>query len=273
MNGPGRGYWAATVTMTPAAARIRGDSTGIALDEDAPVALTVFVSCYNEDCYIAETLDTVGQAAREAGISFEIIVIDDCSKDRSRERVADYIARHPTENIILRANIANKGLAQNYIDGAFLGKGKYYRLICGDNAEPKDSIVTVMKAIGKADIIIPYYETSEGKSLKRRFVSKAYTWIVNYASGNKLHYYNGLAVHLRDNVMRWHTNTSGFGFQAEILCVLLDLGFSYVELPIITIERREGKSNALTMRNLISIAHTLSEIVIRRISNRVYGRR
>jgi hypothetical protein len=80
-------------------------------------------------------------------------------------------------------------------------------------------------------------------------------------------------VHLRHNVMRWHPNTRGFGFQADILCLLLDLGFSHKEVPVVTVEQRRGKSNALTFRNLISVAHTLIEIGNRRLSNRLYRRR
>lgn len=273
MKGPGRDVWAADIAMTPAAAHLRSEREFTSPYERAPITLTVFVSCYNEEPYIAGTIDTVCAAAKEANVGIEIIVIDDGSKDRSREVVKDYIARHPEENIILRANRINKGLAQNYIDGAFLGKGQYYRLICGDNAEPKESIVAVMRSIGKADIVIPYYISSKGKSLKRRLISRTYTWLVNLVSGYRLRYYNGLAVHLRHNVTRWHTNTHGFGFQAEILCLLLDQGFSYIEIPIITIEQRDRGSNAINIRNMFSVAHTLSEIAIRHLSNRIYPRR
>src|SRR5205085_379763 len=144
------------------------------------------------------------------------------SSDDSPRIVADYIASNPDERIVLRVNRVNKGLAQNYLDAAFLGRGKYYRLICGDNAEPRDSIVAVFNAIGKADIIVPYFASAEGKSLRRRMISTSYTWLLNLITGNRLQYYNGLAVHLRHNVMRWHPNTHGFGFQADILCLLLD---------------------------------------------------
>jgi len=37
--------------------------------------------------------------------------------------------------VVLRINKINKGLAQNYIDGAFLGSGKYYRLVRGNDSE------------------------------------------------------------------------------------------------------------------------------------------
>jgi glycosyltransferase involved in cell wall biosynthesis len=269
-QGPGRRFWDAEIIMGPVAGEIHDRHRLTDPYNDDPLDLTVFVSCYNEAAYIVDTLETIGSAAREIGLRHEIIVIDDCSRDNSRELVADYIVAHPEDRIVLRANRLNKGLAQNYIDGAFLGRGKYYRLICGDNAEPRESIIAVFKAIGQADIIVPYYVTSEGKSLKRRMISGTFTGLVNFVTGNRLHYYNGLAVHLRRNVLRWHPDTRGFGFQADILCQLIDLGFTYLEVPIITVEQRAGKSNALTFRNLVSVTHTLIEIGNRRLANRLY---
>jgi hypothetical protein len=73
--------------------------------------------------------------------------------------------------------------------------------------------------------------------------------------------------------MRWHTNTRGFGFQAEILCILLGLGFSYKEVPIRTFEKRQGKSNALTLPNILSVTHTILEIASRRASKYVWAPR
>jgi hypothetical protein len=91
-------------------------------------------------------------------------------------------------------------------------------------------------------------------------------------TGFTLHYYNGLAVHLRHNILRWHSNTRGFGFQADILYLLLAQGFTYKEVPVVTVEQRRGASNALNLRNFLSVGHTLMEIVNRRLSNRLYRR-
>jgi glycosyltransferase involved in cell wall biosynthesis len=258
--------------MTPAAGRLHDSEDVITPGQHAPLDLTVLISCYNEQEYIVATIETVTAALNEIGnVSFEIIVVDDCSKDGSTELVKDYILTHPEERVLLRTNKVNRGLAQNYLDVAFIGKGKYYRLICGDNAEPRETMVAVFREIGHADMIIPYYVTSEGKNLYRRSISRTYTGIVNLISGFRLHYYNGLAVHLRYNVMRRHPNTRGFGFQADIICMLLDQGFGYKEVPVKTIERRaSGSSNALTFKNMLSVAHTLVELMFRRLANRVY---
>lgn len=73
--------------------------------------------------------------------------------------------------------------------------------------------------------------------------------------------------------MRWHPNTRGFGFQADIICMLLDQGFSYKEVPVRSIERRPQGSNALTPKNMLSVAHTLVDLIFRRFANWVYRRR
>jgi glycosyltransferase involved in cell wall biosynthesis len=261
------------VVMTTAAEKFHTTDSVIAPARESPIGLTIFISCYNEEAYIIKTIDTVRAALAEVGrLKYEIIVIDDYSRDRSAELVEDYIRQHPDELILLRRNKFNRGLAQNYFDAAFIGKGKYYRLICGDDAEPIDTMITVFREIGAADMLIPYYVSSEGKSLYRRLLSNTYSKLVNLISGLRLHYYNGLAVHLRYNVMRWHPNTRGFGFQADIICMLVDQGFTFKEIPVRTIERKQADSKALTFKNMLSVFHTLVDIIVRRISNRVYRR-
>jgi glycosyltransferase involved in cell wall biosynthesis len=264
----------AELFMTPAAEQLHNRDEFLDPGQSAPLDLTVMVSCYNERDYIISTLDSLTSALAEAGVSkYEIIVVDDTSKDGSPELVRDYILAHPEQRILLRQNKVNRGLAQNYFDAAFLGKGKYYRLLCGDDAEPRDTMVTVFREIGKADILIPYYVTSEGKSLYRRMLSNAFSELVNLISGHRLHYYNGLAVHLRYNIMRWHPNTRGFGFQADIMCMLLDQGFSYNEIPVRTVERKgAANSRALTFKNQLSVAHTLIDLLFRRVSHWIYKR-
>jgi len=273
MNPVGRAIWQAGFTFSESASRLHDAALLQDPYKEAPLDLTIFVSCYNEEALIEGTLDTIRHAMSTLPFTYEIIVIDDVSKDGSVAAVERYIAAHPELLITLRRNQHNRGLAQNYIDGAFLGKGRYYRLICGDNAEPVETIQKVFREIGSADILIPYYITSEGKELHRQLISKSYTMIVNLITRYRFHYYNGLAVHLRYNVMRWHPNTHGFGFQADILCLLLDQGFTYKEIPVHMVEQRTGRSNAITLKNLLSVTHTLLEIFLRRISHRVYRKK
>jgi glycosyltransferase involved in cell wall biosynthesis len=259
--------------MTPAAAKLHDAAAVLSPELASALDLTVFVSCYNESQHIAKTLDNVRKALAEIRkLTYEIIIIDDCSTDDSPQVISEYLECYPEERLLFRRNLINIGWAQNYIDAAFIGCGKYFRVVCGDESEPKQTMLDVFSRIGEADILVPYYASTEGRSTYRLALSGAYTAMVNLLSGFRLHYYNGLHVHLRYNVMRWHSNTRGFGFQADILCLLLEQGFSYKEIPVSTIERKKGKSTALSFRNFLSVSHTLFDILIRRIANRVHGR-
>lgn len=241
-------------------------------EPDNAIDITVVVTCYNEERFITDTLESVTSALREVGCSYEILVIDDVSTDRSRLRVEQYIREHPDEPVRLHLNLRNRGLANNYVEAAFLGRGKYYRLCCGDNSEPKEVLVRIFRQIGAADIIIPYQEQKEivGKSRGRKIVSSLFTAVVNLISGNNIKYYNGSAVHLRYNVMRWHPSTYGFGFQADIITRLLSEGATYIQVPSVGIDRKGGKSTAANIRNILSVMHTLLELTIRRIRQVLY---
>jgi hypothetical protein len=73
-------------------------------------------------------------------------------------------------------------------------------------------------------------------------------------SGYDIQYYNGLPIYRRYNVMRWPPISYGFGFQADIITRMLDEGASYVQIPAWGgIDRKGGKSTALTIRNVLSV--------------------
>ena len=233
--------------------------------------LSLFVACYNEEEGIIPTLDTVVAAATEVGISYDIVIMDDCSTDRSVELIVEYLRTHPDLPITLYVNEVNQGVGANYAEAAFRCRGKYYRMICGDNVESKEALVTIFRRVGEADMIIPYPADTTFRGPFRRGVSRSFTLLVNLLSGYRVRYYNGLAVHYRYNVMRWHSNSHGFGFQADLLTRLLSRGLSYKEIAVYGQERQAGNSKALTFRNFASVAHSLQNIVIRRASKLLYG--
>jgi glycosyltransferase involved in cell wall biosynthesis len=234
--------------------------------------LTIVVPCYNEEQNVAATLDTVFAAVRELPpFIYEVLVIDDGSRDKTVAVVEEYQCKHADLPIILKINKRNRGLTRTYVDGAFLGRGKYYRLVCGDNVEPKETLVKVFGKMGQADIVIPYHETVPGKSPLRRAVSKLYTSLVNSLSGYHIRYYNGLALHLRYNVMRWGPYSFGFGFQAELITRLLDEGATFIEVPVTAShQEKSGGQSALNWKNFLSVTHTLLDVLIRRVRKHAF---
>jgi hypothetical protein len=147
-----------------------------------------------------------------------------------------------------------------------MGKGKHYRLVCGDDIEPLETHLDVLRHMGQADIIVPYFTEIGGRRAYRHFISRFYTALVNLASGYSLRYYNGCPLYKRYDVMRFHVEATGFGYQAEFLTRLLYENKSYLEIPLISVDR-EG-SGSLNLRNFLSVAHSLLKIALRRL--RVY---
>jgi glycosyltransferase involved in cell wall biosynthesis len=238
------------------------------------ILLTILATCYNEEQFIAGSLQAASDAAKRVGVSYELIVIDDCSTDGSVEVIQEFRKQHPDIPLHLHQNKVNQGFAFNYVDGAFLGRGKFYHLVCGDDSMPVEYLVDAYSLLGVADMIIPYQIQGEvqGKAGFRKVTSNLFTSLVNVLGGYKINYYNGMPVHLRYNVMRWHPVSYGFGFQADILTMLLDRGASYVQIYSRSVDKKGNASTSISLRNFLSVAHTLLEVFIRRIRRTLYGK-
>lgn len=247
-----------------------GAARSLAGAEPDILDVSFFVPCHNEERNVAGVLDKLATVATGLGLAYEILVFDDCSTDRTVEVVNNYRASHPGIPVRLFLNEINRGVARNFIEGAFHGSGTYYRLVCGDDVEPIETLHKVLANMGKADIVIPYHTEVIGRSLYRRVISKSYTLLVNIASGRRLHYYNGLPLYRRRDVQRFHVEATGSGYQAEFLLRLLQEGRSYIEVPLVASDR-EG-SGSLNFRNFVSVGYSIFKIAMRRLGNLAAGK-
>jgi len=74
---------------------------------------TVVVSCYNQEKYIAECLDSI--LSQVTSFPFNIVICDDHSTDKTPDILKKYKSAHPTIiEIVLRNQ--NVGAAYNYVD-------------------------------------------------------------------------------------------------------------------------------------------------------------
>jgi glycosyltransferase involved in cell wall biosynthesis len=240
--------------------------------DDKEVDITFFVPCLNEEKNVIDSIETVISAVAEVKqiTSYEILIFDDHSSDRTIAVVENYQKLHPDLPIRLIKNEQTRGLGYNYVEGAFIGRGKYYRLVCGDNQEAKDSMVKQFKKIGIADMILTYNST-DTRPKSRQFLSRIFVGIVNWLNGFSIKYYNSCVIHYRYNVMRWHPNSYGFAYQAELVTQLLYKNKTYLEVPIEGIDRPGGGSRAFTIQNLLSVSHSLLQILFRRVKIMIFG--
>tara|TARA_B100000989_G_C19512904_1_gene460062 strand:- start:1045 stop:1782 length:738 start_codon:yes stop_codon:yes gene_type:complete len=229
------------------------------------IDISFFVPCYNEEKNILNTFNTLITAVSNFNFNFEIICVDDSSSDSSVNIIENFIKTNKNINIQLIKNIKNKGLGTNYVDTAFIASGENYMLINGDNAEPKETIVNILNKINNADIIIPYFKNYDNRSFIRTVISKLFTFLVNAITGNKIPYYNGPVIHKTFNVMRYHADTCGYAYQAELITRTLVENKTYITVQIENNDRLEGSSSAFRIRNILSVIHSLLQITLKRL--------
>lgn len=69
--------------------------------------LTVIIPCYNEESSIEQVVDRVVGVELPAGVALEIIIVDDCSNDQSRDLAEKSAKKH--KNVTLIAHQHNQG--------------------------------------------------------------------------------------------------------------------------------------------------------------------
>src|SRR4030042_107917 len=225
--------------------------------------LTIFVCCYNEHDLIEKTLKTVRSVLSLFKYTYEVLIYDDCSTDDSVKIIKNFIAKNKLEKQFkLRANEVNRGIGINYFSAAKEGLGEYLLIVHGDNAIPDEELKKTLNLLGKADIIVPYYETRlikikynyDHRDFTRRLLSIIFTNLVRFISGYKLRYFNGLVLHKRENVVNNYVETYGLGFQAELLCkILKDPHITYLEVRQHNYAFTKIGTTAFKLKNVISV--------------------
>lgn len=71
--------------------------------------LSVLVPAYNEEHTIQSILNTLMNVHLINGIEMEIVVVNDCSTDRTKNKLQEFIDRHPDSNIRAFHHEKNKG--------------------------------------------------------------------------------------------------------------------------------------------------------------------
>ena len=218
------------------------------------------VPCYNEENNVVDAMESIQKAAQTYRLDYEILVVDDASADKTAQIVRQYQSQHPELPIVLHVNGQNRGLGYNYFNGIHLTGSEYYICAPGDNTAPPAALCNILEKLGQADMVIPYVENPEVRSWMRRFISRVFTALINCLSGRKIRYYNGPVLHKRENLLKCKNIGSGFGYQAEIICQLLKMGCTYVEVPFATLERISGGSSAFRFWDWISVSQSLLRV-------------
>lgn len=207
---------------------------------------------YNESSIIEETAKTLHKYLSENFESFELIFIDDGSRDMSAEIIRGL--RLSNTEVISYSPNRGKGCAVR--TGMLKATGEIAIFIDADLAYGTDVIKRAYDALLAApdkNVLVGsrtlHPEGYEGYTPLRKIASKTYIRVLSVYGGLTLSdsqcgckAYRGSAI--RDIFSRCETD--GFAFDFETILWAQKLGYGFVEMPVKIINHRESKVNIIS---------------------------
>lgn len=156
-------------------ARSGGPFTPSALAERASGKLSVVVPCYNEAAGLDGLFERLLPVLEELGVPFEIVCIDDGSRDETWGRLARWSARSAALRCLrLSRNFGKEAALSAGID---VVDGSGVVLIDADLQHPPELIPTLVARWREGiDMVYATRTSRNGDSLLRRVVTRAYYW-------------------------------------------------------------------------------------------------
>lgn len=216
-------------------------------------SLSVIIPAYNEEENIELTVNGLVSTLKKRDLDWQIIIVDDGSKDRTRE-LAEKIALG-SDNIAVLHNQNNSGIGCCFSQGLDKADKEIVTWIPADGENDINELIKYFSLLEHVDIIIPFVANLNVRSRIRRLLSAIYLWIINISFGTMFHYTNGNVVYKRKVFENFKIKSSGFFFQTESLIKAARSGFIFAEVPVRLGLRKNGLSKALTFSSLIRIVN------------------
>lgn len=210
--------------------------------------VSIVVLAFNEAANLTGAVREIREAAMVSLDDYEVIVVNDGSTDGTGE-IADWLALHWGDVRVVH-HPENRGLRAGYETGLSTATLPYAVWLPADREMAPESIAAILRAIGTADLVIPYHGNPSARGWFRRLLTWGSTTQLNGLLGYPLHYWQGTVVYPTELARRLPRTEAGFFFCAEMLAHALDAGLSYVEIPLAHTDRQHGRSKAVGLRQI-----------------------
>jgi dolichyl-phosphate beta-glucosyltransferase len=208
------------------------------------VDLSIILSCYNESSLIESSLSKLISLLNTTNTSYEIIIIDDFSRDESVKTIRS--VQTENDRIRLICNPHNMGKGFSIKNGVLNSIGKYIIFTDIDMVYSLENIKIVLDELNKgSDIVIGNRRLDDSIYIvpnrlikyvyRRHFVGVVFNIIVRYLFGIKIKdTQSGLKGFNRETAITIfsNVNTNRFVFDVEIFILAKNLNKTVKEIPV-----------------------------------------
>jgi len=202
--------------------------------------LSVVIPAFNEEDRLGSTLDAILQYLHSQQYSFEIILVDDGSRDRTIEVATTKAANFPHTHFRIIKNASNHGKGYVVRQGMLAAKGSFVLFCDADLATPIETLSTMLP-LAETDYDIVFASRamnrdliSNRQPLFREISGKVINFLVQmlYLPGIK-DSQCGFKLFRKNAAQVVFTlqKINGWVFDIEALWLAKKLGFTYKEVP------------------------------------------
>ena len=201
--------------------------------------ISVISGCFNEEGNLKEFYDRIVAAfGRLPNYTYEIIIADNCSTDRSREILREIAAKDPRFKVILNAN--NFGIIRSGFNALLQATGDAVVVLCSDLQEPPELILEFVRQWEAGNQVVCGVKPKSRENPLMFQVRCAYYWLLDKSSETpQIRNFTGFGLYDRrvvDAVKKFNEPYPYFrGLVSEI-------GFKQIQVPFTQAARRHGKT-------------------------------
>jgi glycosyltransferase involved in cell wall biosynthesis len=216
--------------------------------------LTVVIACYQEEGHLRESVRELRETLDASGESYELVFLDDCSRDRTAAIVRELVAEIPGASAVYHAQ--NVGRGGTVSEGFRLARGRLVGFLDIDLEVHCRHIPRMLAAIrAGADGATAYREYSVGLSWNgfvRHLLSQGYRWIVGLFL--RLPYRDtetGFKFFVRERILPVleETRDRGWFWDTEIMVLAHRAGLRITEVPCPFVRRGDKQSTVRVFRD------------------------
>lgn len=220
---------------------------------DANTPISVIIPVYNAEESLPDLVERLYRVAGTMNRKFEVILVDDQSRDRSWQVIQTLKVRYPSFIKIVRL-LLNSGQHNAILCGLYLAKGDIIITMDDDLQNPPEEIPRLVQAIDDGyDLAIGAYEEKKHSRFRNaggRFVDWIIRQIFKLPSGFQLTSYRAAKKVVIDNVCRMG------GVFPYMTAMMLANAANYTNVSVCHDPRPYGKSN-YSIGNSLSLASNL----------------